>query len=808
MFKSYLTSTLRDILSNKIYSSINIIGLTVALAACILITIFVKDELGYDAFVPNPERTYRIEVTAKSPNRADELYAHFMGAYAPLIKERSRDVEDTTRYQTNRIAVKVGQQLYYENVTFSDVNFLSFMGIKAPANILDDSQSIILTQTMANKYFATNDPIGQIMTLNGDTDYRVAHVIDDLPQKSQLAIQMIAPYNLNFLDAVNSEFMSMNNITFVRMKEGQDIAAIKDLIPQLIDENVPARAPGVKSSNFRVPTFVAIQDVYLKSQAGVVGKSGGDINIVIGFISIAILILVIATVNYINLATARAIKRSREVGIRKVMGATRKQLITQFLGESTLITLISLIIALALVEFSLPFLNEFLNREMTLTILGNGLNLIILIMISVVIGIVAGLYPALYLSSFNPAKVLKSETGTSGSGFLRQFLVFMQFAIAISLIAGTTVVVRQTIYATSLDPGYEKSGVLLIRNLRPNNLLDQIPLLDQQLLTIAGVTDVSASQFVPTDPYDFTTGMYFEGDPDNRFGMSILSHQADFFDLYRLRLKAGRALDNRAIDRITQFPQIDGQEMQTTAVLNETAARGIGFSNPQDAVGKVIYWPQRGQGRNVIFTVVGIVEDFHLRSIHSPIRTMLYFNSPSFYRTLSVRFATDDFASFIGDLENIWAQIAPGVPLGYQILSQQMDSFYSSENRQMKIFVGFAVLAILISAIGLLGLTAFSAERRTKEIGIRKTLGARNIDIIRLMVGQFSKPVFVANIVALPIAWWIMDQWLSNYVYRVDLNIFYFLGAGLLALIVAWFTVTLYSIKIARANPITALRYE
>ncbi len=807
MFKSYLTSTIRDILKNKGYSAINIFGLAVALAASLMIALFVSDELGYDQFIPDPDNTYRIEVTALGNNRTPELYPYFMGAYAPLLKERSADVLDSTRYQTNQLAVGYQDRFFYENITFADPNFLEFMGFDIPAGILDDQLSIVITQKIADKYFGNEEAVGKTLTVAGQVEYQVAAVMPNVPRKSHLAVDMVAPYHPQFHDNIQTEYMSMNNPTYVRMRPGADVEQLEPLIHTLIDENVPP-FQGVAASTFRDPTFVKVQDVYLKSPGGVIGKPGGDITVVYGFITVAVLILVVATVNYINLATARAIKRAREVGIRKVMGATRNQLITQFLGESIIITLIAAIIALAFVEVMMPVFNSALDREISLSVIENPVYLLLLIFVSAVVGTVAGLYPAFYLSAFNPAAVLKSDEGGSGSIFLRQFLVFLQFAIAIMLIAGTSVVARQTIYATNMDPGYDKEGVLIIRNLRSNNLLDQVEVLDQALGTVNGITQVTASQFVPTDPYDFTTGMSLVGKPDEPFTMSILSHQADFFDLYRLRLSAGRRLEeNRLADTITDFPEEDGIVVETNAVLNESAVRAIGYT-PETVIGQQIRWGQRGEGRAVHFTVVGVIEDFHLRSIHNIVRPMLYLNAPVFYRSLSLRFSTDNFPAMINELERKWAEVAPGVPLGYQVLSQQVDAFYESENRQMKVFVTFAVLAIIISAIGLLGLTAFSAERRTREIGIRKVLGARNMDIIKLMVGQFSKPVLLANIIALPIAWWLMDGWLDSFKYRIDLSVVWFVGAGIVALIIAWVTVISYSYKAARINPAVSLRYE
>ncbi|MDG1022404.1 MAG: FtsX-like permease family protein, partial [Emcibacteraceae bacterium] len=436
------------------------------------------------------------------------------------------------------------------------------------------------------------------------------------------------------------------------------------------------------------------------------------------------------------------------------------------------------------------------------------INIVLLLIGAILIGVLAAVYPAFYLSSFNPAKVLKSNQSKSASVFLRQFLVFVQFTLAIGLIAGTTVVVRQTLYATNMDPGYEKEGVLIVRNLRTNGLVDKIELIDQQLSTVDGINEVAVSQFVPTDPWDSTSGMTVVGKPDEPFAMSRLSHQADFFDLYRLRLRAGRSLEeNRSSDKLPDLSDEAGSITRANAVLNETAMRQIGFSKPEEALNTVLSWGV-GNERQVHFNVVGVIEDFHLRSIHNAVRPMLYFNSPAFFRTISIKYATNNFAAMIGELERKWSDVAQGVPLGYQILEEQVNNFYSSEQRQMKVFVSFAIVAIILSTIGLLGLTAFSAERRTREISIRKVLGAKTSDILTLIVSQFSKPVILANIIALPMAWWLMSDWLSSFEYRIELNITWFILAGVAAMIIAWITVISYSLKAAKTNPADALRYE
>ena len=807
MIRSYIKGTLRDVAAHKTYSAINILGLAVGLAACLLIIIFVRGEFGYDSFVPAAERTYRLDITFVHEGRDDEHGAAWMGGYGPLLKDGSSEVEEVTRYIATRVPVRAGDRTAYELVTFGDPNVLEFFGLGVPASTLEDQSAIVLTQSLADKYFERGSAIGQTLTISGNLDYIVAAVIPDLAEKTHLAFSIIAPIHLTEYSWVNEEFSSGNTYTYVRMRPGGDPEALQPLISDLIDNHIEAPAGQAKASATRLTTFVPVKDIYLKSKGGVDFKPGGKINVVYGFIIVALLILVIASVNYVNLATAKAMKRTREIGMRKVLGARRGQLIVQFLGESILLTIIALFVAISLIEMVSPFLSGYLDRNFSVDYLGNPGIAFMMLGLTLAVGIGAGIYPAIYLSSFEAAEALNQKSSGRSSNRFRQVLVFVQFAITIALIAGSSVVVRQTFYANTMDPGFRKEGVLLVRGLNKNDLIPQAQLISDQLGSLPGTLRAVPSQIVPTDLFEWNTFMHFAGAPDDQFIMNILSHAFGFFDLYGIETTAGRRTEvGRGGDLMSRIPE-DGEAVAVNVTINERALELLGIANPQAAIGREIVWPW-DEGRSLRFTVVGVVKNFHIRSIRDQIKPMLYFHWPDLFQTISLRYASNDFPAYLASVAGIWEKFAPGVPLDYQVLEDRLSKFYEAENRQTRVFVIFAALAVIIASIGLLGLAAFAAERRTLEIGIRKTLGAGTADIMGLMVAQFSKPVVLANLVALPAAWWLTRNWLDGFVYRVDMAPGWFVAAGALALLIAWATVAGHAWQVARSSPINALRYE
>ncbi|MEE8370649.1 MAG: FtsX-like permease family protein, partial [Sphingomonadales bacterium] len=604
-----------------------------------------------------------------------------------------------------------------------------------------------------------------------------------------------------------AEWTSGNTYSYVRMAEGADVASLVPLTADIISRNVETIHGQGRPEDNIVLSFIPVTDIWLYSETIHDMRGRGDINTVYAFSGIALLILLIAGFNYVNLATARAMRRAREVGMRKVVGASRGQLIGQFLGESLVLTSIALVLAVALAEMVLPAYSTLLGKEAMTVPYGDPLFLLALAGLGLGIGIGGGLYPAFYLASFRPIGVLRSS-GLSQAAMpkLRSALVLLQFAAATGIIISTLVVANQTLFANNKDLGFDKEGMLLLGNLGRNNLLDQAATLEQELSRIPGVTGTTISQFVPGDTDEWNTFFQLRGASAEPVLLNLLSADYDFFETYGIELKTGRFLSEDRRSEAMTLPE-ENQRTTAAAILNETAVRALGFASAEEAVGKIVDW-DIGSGRVIEFTIAGTVGDIHIRSVYHEIRPMIYFRRGTMFETMSLRFKTDDMPAFLVAVDATWKRLIPDVPIARSILDERFDAFYASERTLTKVFIMFAVLASLVSAIGLLGLASFAAERRTKEIGLRKTLGATSAQIVRLLVWQFSKPVLLANIIAWPVAGYFMNDWLQGFAYRMELTPLPFLLAGGAALLIAWATVAGHAAKVARANPITALRYE
>jgi putative ABC transport system permease protein len=554
-------------------------------------------------------------------------------------------------------------------------------------------------------------------------------------------------------------------------------------------------------------------------------KPGNDRQTIITFAIIAFLILGMACVNFTNLATARASQRAREVALRKVLGANRKQLITQFLAESVLIAAIAMLLALAMVELLLPMLSNFLDASLEMHYLGWAGMLLPILGLTLLVGAAGGLYPAFYLSRFQPAQVLKankSSAEASGSGMLRNVLVVAQFAVSIGLIICTAVVYAQTVYARTVDPGYHRDGLIQIENLGRRQLAERSDAIALEMARVPGVVSVGRSGIGVATDNNNNTGVMMPGhsEPINIVNYSIYE---GFFRTMGIRLVAGRLFDaNRPGDDST-IPLFDGPtalaqtNQQETAmaarginvVINELAARRMGFTDPAQAVGKTIgvsyFDPEDGL---VPTHIIGVVQDSRFRSIREPIDPILFRLDRTYANVLLVRYDGAHAAAARANVEQAWRRLVPDVPYDGIGSEDKVGELYTAEEARAKVFAGFALLAVIVACLGLFGLAAFTAERRTKEIGIRKVLGARTRDIVRLLAWQFSKPVIVANLIAWPVAWYVMRKWLDNFDARIDLGATPFVAAALLALAIAIGTIASHAIRVARANPIHALRYE
>ena len=545
---------------------------------------------------------------------------------------------------------------------------------------------------------------------------------------------------------------------------------------------------------------------------------GNDRRSIITFGVIAALILAMACVNFTNLATARASQRAREVALRKVLGANRRQLVTQFLGESVLVAGLAMLLALAFVELALPSFSAFLDADLAMTYFGEGGLILPIIGLVLLVGAAGGIYPAFYLSRFQPAKVLKankSAAEASGSGSLRNILVVAQFAVSIGLIICTAIVYAQTVHARTADPGYKRDGLLQVENIGRREMFPLTETLIRELKQIDGVTAVGRTNIGVATRNNQNTGVQMPGrnEPINIGNYSI---DTGFFETMGIELLAGRLFDeSRPMDdATTPFPEDPVAERALVqrglnVVLNELAVRRLGLGTPQAAVGKTIKMitdPEYGGVINA--TIIGVVKDSRFRSIRETIDPIIFQASRMGQSWMLVRYNASDPARVRRDVEAVWKRIAPEIPFQAQFSEEIVGELYEAEEARAQTFAGFAVLAVIVACLGLFGLAAFTAERRTKEIGIRKVLGARSRDIVKLLAWQFSKPVIIANLIAWPIAWWVMRDWLNTFDTRIDLGPTPFVLAGVLALAIAIGTIAGHAFKVARANPIHALRYE
>ncbi|MEA1014019.1 ABC transporter permease [Sphingosinicella sp. LY1275] len=834
MWRNYLTVGIRALAKNKTYAFINIFGLALGLAACLMILLFVRYELSFDKQLPGADQAFQFQSYFTDPD-AGEVQKIQMAPYVArdLLKKDFPQVENSVHaLSSGPIVLKGGQAYATEDFRFVDGNLLDILqfplvkGNRETA--LNQVGSLVITETEARKYFGNDDPMGQTLTLSSrgkQTDYRVTGVLKDLPKNTHFRATMIARYDPQSYWADQTEFMTQwgwqSGWVYVKLRPGADADAINAQMEAFEKRNIPDQVFGGQRTNqgdFSEFKLVNIADVHLGDAQEAAMTPGNDRRSIITFGVIAALILAMACVNFTNLATARASQRAREVALRKVLGANRKQLMTQFLGESVLVAAIAMLLALAFVELVLPAFAGFLDADLKMRYLGEGGLILPIIGLVLLVGAAGGIYPAFYLSRFQPATVLKANKSSAeaqGSGSLRNILVVAQFAVSIGLIICTAIVYGQTAHARTADPGYKRDGLLQLEGVGRREMFPLADTLIRELKQIDGVTDVGRTNIGIATRNNQNTGVQMPGrsEPINIGNYAI---DNGFFDTMGIKLLAGRTFDeSRPMDdATTPFPEDPAAERALVArglnvVLNELAVRRLGLGTPQQAVGKTIKMITNPEYGGVInANIIGVVQDSRFRSIRETIDPIIFQSSRFGQGWMLVRYNASDPARVRRDVEAVWKRIAPEIPFDAQFSDEIIGELYAAEDARAKTFAGFALLAVVVACLGLFGLAAFTAERRTKEIGIRKVLGARSRDIVRLLAWQFSKPVIIANIIAWPVAWWVMRDWLNTFDTRIALGPTPFVLAGLLALAIAIGTIAGHAIRVARANPIHALRYE
>jgi putative ABC transport system permease protein len=808
MFRNYLKIAIRNLLKYRFISFINLFGLTVGLTCCLLITTYILNELSYDKFNENAANIYRVTRTFKNSNGAVSLklstisppFGYYFLSEFPQIQKMTRLLDNgpiPARYKDKIINER--------GLFFADENFFDVFTVKVikgnPKTALVDPFSIMLTEETAKKYFGDEDPMNKVIRFNSQFDCKVTGVYKALPSNSHMHPGMLISFNTLKDSAVYGEENLRTNwgnnsfFTYLLLPPGYHPASLEKMFPAFIDKHMADQYKGNKPSAMTELGLQKLTDIHLYSHTDYEAEPNGDISRVYIFSAIALFILLIACINYMNLSTARSILRAKEIGIRKVIGARKKELVFQFLSESIMICLVSTVLALLFTWISLPWLNKISGQSLSFHTLVQAKILVPLLLTPFIIGVLAGLYPALFMSSFQPVKTLKGLFKVGGSSIsFRKILVVTQFAISIILIIATFVVFQQLHYIQHSKLGYDKDHLVVLGY--TNEVSKKYESFREALLQNSAFKDVTRSSRIPTGRLlDESAASVMKGDSLQPVTNDIkyVNCDYDFINTYGIPLATGR------------FFSRDFGTDTVSFVLNQSAVRAIGWQSDEEAIGKDFQYDNtRGH-------IIGVLKDFHFESMHQLIRPIVLTMQPpsrGYYNVVSIKISGSSTSSALASLEKTWKQFFPDTPFEYSFLDEKYDLLYQSEDRQASLFTAFSCIAIFIACLGLFGLSAFAISQRIKEIGVRKVLGASEQAIVALLSKDFLKLVALAAVIAFPVAWYAMHSWLKDFAYRISLQWWVFMGAGLLAAIIAFVTVSFQAMKAAIANPVKSLRTE
>jgi putative ABC transport system permease protein len=831
MWRNYLIVGYRALTRSKTYAFINILGLALGLAACLMILLYVRHETSYDSWLPDSERIFQVQATWHEPGQPVTRNQASPLPVRDTIGSGFPQIEAVTIVMPGRLnVIRDGQPAFIDEVYvdpgFFDIFQLPFVHGSAKT-ALASSNALVLTEREALRQFGTTDVLGRTLTektSEGSYDYRITGVVRDLPKNSHMTLSAVARYDPGMWDDVPPAYKSwgtMGQYHYVKLRAGADVDEInrglaaweKKVIPT---ETVEGRT--ASRADIMDLKLVNVADIHLGEAQLSAVTPGNDARTVATFSVVALLILAMACINFVNLSTARAGQRAREVALRKVLGASRRQLVVQFLGESLLLAGVALVLALTLVELTAPWFSSWLDMELSVSYLGQEGFLLPALLLLGGVGAVGGLYPAFYLSRYQPAQVLranKSSADPAGSGRLRNLLVVTQFAIAIGLIISTAVIYSQTWFVESFDPGFERDGLIQVTGARALVESGNYEAFRNEALRVPGVAGVARTNLGIAAATSKSIILARRQESPTPIDIGFYRVDPQFFPTLGTRLLAGRLLDERhARDMVV--PEEPGSDAAAAAmrtrglnvVINRRAAMQLGFTEPAAAVGQHVGVGIDGADSLVPTTVVGVVEDTRIRTARDAIEPLIFGYDPARASFLVVRYRGAVPSQVRQGLKRVWAKFNPDLPFEADFAEDLVARATAQERARASIFLGFAIFSVLISCLGLFGLAAFTTERRTKEIGIRKVLGAKIRDIVRLLTWQFSKPVVVANLVAWPAAWWAMRDWLNSFDLRIPLTPGPFVFAAALALAIAIGTVAGHAIRVARMNPIHALRYE
>ena len=800
MLKNYLKIAFRNLKRYKGYSFINIAGLAIGMAVCVLIMIWAQDELSYDQFHEKRDRVYRLIMDIQAG-----INLHTPLSLTPAAKAIVRDFPEVINAvrisRPSRVTMKYEDKVfqeemvgYAENSIFDIFTFPFVSGDSKSA--LETAYSIVITESMAKKYFGSENPLGKILRIDNEQDYAVTGVVKDIPQNSHFTFNMLRSFETLYKekDVNDDRWLDIRFYSYLLLDKQADAGELEQKLPAFVDKYMGQRLKAIGGSlKFFLQPLVQIH-LYSDFEQDI--SVNGDIAYVILFSGIALFILIIAGINFINLSTARSATRAKEVGMRKTLGAVRSRLIGQFLGESLIYSYLAMILSVVLLKLFIPLFNGLIGRELSANFIQAPWLIAVFMGLAAFIGVFAGSYPAFFLSSFQAVSVLKGriKAGASNSRFRRSLVVF-QFAISVALIIGTLTVYKQIVFMKNRKLGFDKEYVIVISGMN-DSMRKSYRSIRNELMNLPGVVDVGASDIVPSRGR-LVAPFLPEGFAENQVQtMDYLDVDAHYIPAMGMEIATGR-----------NFSEDFGTDPDESVIINETAAKKFGWDDP---VGKkFIFRTGEGSDRKTInMSVIGVVKDFHMRSLRERIEPLIIFYDYSSLRSFSIRIASDNIVHTMSLLEKKWNEFEPNKPFNYLFLDDAFDSQYRGEEKFRNITLYFSLLAIFIGCLGLFGLASFTAEQRTKEIGIRKVLGATNLNIVYLISKEYTWLVLLANIIAWPVAYYAMNRWLQNFAYRINIGLWTFLLAGALAFVIALLTVSFQAIKAALANPVDSLRYE
>jgi len=811
MFRNYLKITWRNLLKNKVFSIINIVGLSIGLACFLLIALYVIDELSYDRFYQNADRIYRIN-TDFSFGGTDMKMAQSSDPMGAILKKDYPQVEQFVRIYNNdgRKFIKKGNEFITENqIAHADSTLFDVFSIPVlegnPKTALNDPNTVVISESAAKKYFGTTQAVGKTLEVgvNNEAIYNVTAVYEDMPTNSHLRFEFI--FSMDNVDYDFGNFLSHNFHTYIRLQNGTDYKAFeknfdtvlaKYILPQVKQVmEIESMDDFKKAGNKLEYSLIPLIDIHLKSDCAHEISINGDIQYVYIFGAVALFLLLIACINFMNLSTARSASRAKEVGIRKVLGTERQTLMGQFIAESALTSYISLGLALFFILLLIPYFNDIAAKSFTFSTFFNLKYLPFLLLLPLVVGVLAGYYPAFFLSSYKPIEVLKTKLNAGfAKSNLRNLLVTFQFVVSLTLIIATVIVYQQLNFIQTRNLGFNKDQVLILSG--TTALQNNKEAFKNQVLQIAGVKSGSYAGYLPVSNSSRSDNIFSPEavvTPKNGVSMQLWDIDYDYIPTLSMEIAKGR-----------NFQKSFGSD-STATIINETAAKMLGYDNP---IGKKIYTMISPTSDVALgLTIVGVVKNFHYESLRqniSPLCFRLGYNRWE----MAFKINTANTPALISQIEAQWKKIAPEMPFKYHFLDESFDDMYRTEQRVGKVALIFSFLTILLACLGLFGLVTYMTEQRIKEIGIRKVLGASVPTIVGLLSKDFLKLVLISICIASPLAYYGMSQWLQDFAFRIDIEWWIFAVSGILALLITFLTVGYQSIKAALMNPVKSLKSE